>query len=294
MAYPEGPGYGAGFQPQSRVRFETISEAWRLLQQQMGVWVGAMCVYLGVTLGIYAVGWIVLLPIFLLVMPHGDGPGFLGTLGMMGAFFALIIVVVAASSVMLAGLYRLAIKQVRGEPIALGDLFSAVDLAGPALLGTLLVGVATMIGAMFCIIPAYIVQGLLMLTLPIIADRRIGPLDAMKESWNALKSDALMATLYMLVLPFVAGLGSIACGVGVVVTMPLLFLGTALVYRDFFLAPYGASAGYAPAPYSAPPAAPAPDAGTLYQEPPRATPPAAPEPMTPPVDAPDDQPPAGT
>jgi hypothetical protein len=257
----------------AKVRFETIGEAWRLLQQQMGVWVGAMCIYIAVTVGIYIVGSLVILPIFLAIAPHGEGAGVIAVLGMFMSFFALIILVIAASSVMLAGLYRMAIRQVRGEMIAIGDLFSATDLAVPALIATLLVGLATMVGSLFCVIPAYIVHGLLMLTLPIIADRRLSPVDAMKASWNALQNDILMATLYVLVLGFVAGLGAVACGVGMVVTMPLFFLGTALVYRDFFIAPYTAPAGYAPTPSQAPaPAYP------VAQAP---APPAAPEPLAP-------------
>jgi len=249
---PGQPGY---FPP--KVRFDTIGEAWKLLQQQMGVWVGAMLIYLGVTAGIYLVGWLVLLPIFLIVAPHGDAGGALAFIGMMGSFLMMMVIVIAASSVMLAGLYRMAVRQVRGETLVIGDLFGAVDMAGPALIATLLMGLASMVGAMFCIIPAYIVHGMLMLTLPIMADRRLGPVDAMKASYEALKSDMLMATLYAVVLGLVASLGVIACGFGVVVTMPLLFLGTALVYRDFFIVPTAVPVLDTPAPV--PPASIVPD-----------------------------------
>ncbi len=66
------------------------------------------------------------------------------------------------------------------------------------------------------------------------ADTEISPLDAIARSFEVLKRDMLMAVLFFLVLAIVANLGMILCYVGVIVTMPLLFLGTSLVYRDFF------------------------------------------------------------
>jgi hypothetical protein len=41
-----------------------------------------------------------------------------------------------------------------------------------------------------------------------------------------------MFTLFFIVLGILAGAGVLACGVGVLATLPLLFLGQALAYRD--------------------------------------------------------------
>jgi uncharacterized membrane protein len=163
--------------------------------------------------------------------------------------------VMASAAVLMTGMYRMAVNQVRGERIMLGDLFSGLDQALPALGALILTALATMAGALFCFFPAYIVSGLLMLALPIMADQRVGPVDALTRSWQALRHDMWMATLFHIVLGFAAGLGVLLCGVGVVVTMPLLFLGHAIVYRDFFLfrgpAPvYGDGSGFPPAPPS--------------------------------------------
>jgi uncharacterized membrane protein len=91
-----------------------------------------------------------------------------------------------------------------------------------------------MVAAIFCVLPCYVVSGLLMLTTPLIVEKRLGAVDAMKQSWAALQPDWLTATLFMFVLPLLSSLGAFACGVGLLFTMPLLFLGQAVVYADLF------------------------------------------------------------
>src|SRR5262249_4022904 len=46
------------------------------------------------------------------------------------------------------------------------------------------------------------------------------------------KRDWIMFTIFAVALYFLACAGVLACGVGVLATMPLLFLGQALAYRD--------------------------------------------------------------
>jgi hypothetical protein len=61
-----------------------------------------------------------------------------------------------------------------------------------------------------------------------------------------------MFTVFSLALGFLAGLGSIACGVGVLATYPLFFLGHALAYRDLVGVPGASAHGQ----FSAPPPPP--------------------------------------
>jgi len=108
---------------------------------------------------------------------------------------------------------------------------------GPLLIGSLLNGLAVAIGSVFCYIPGLVLGGLLMFTIPLIVDRRMDGIEAMKLSFNTLKGDALMATLFYLVVSIVGGLGGIACGIGALFTWPLFFLSISLLYRDYFMGP---------------------------------------------------------
>ena len=128
----------------------------------------------------------------------------------------------------------MAIRQVRGESIALSDLWSATDCVGPMIGSSLLVGLAVSVGSQFFVIPGYILGGLWMLAGPLIADRKIGTMDALSASWKALQPELVMAAVYYFVISIVASLGILVLGIGAIATLPLFYLGLALVYRDFF------------------------------------------------------------
>ena len=67
---------------------------------------------------------------------------------------------------------------------------------------------------------------------PMIVEGGKGTIDAIKASVEVTKRDWIMFTLFAIALGLIAGAGGIACGVGVLATYPLLFLGHALAYRD--------------------------------------------------------------
>ena len=68
----------------------------------------------------------------------------------------------------------------------------------------------------------------------IVDGRETSPVEALKASWNALKTDLLNTVLLVFVLGLAAAAGFLGCGVGLLFTYPLLPLGYALLYRDFF------------------------------------------------------------
>ena len=240
--YGSSSGGGGAYYPPvqqrpRRVRFETISEAWNLLTQQWGAWVGAMAIYLIIIFGLIGVFFGVLVGV-MGIGSSGAQPGqptdpAIGV-GMVIGYLVFWIITLVVSAYFMGGLYRMALKQVRGGTVAVGDLFSAGDSVGPLIATALLTALVTGIGAMFCYLPGIIAAGLLMLAFLIVLDQRVGAVEAMKRSWNTLKADLWMATAYYFVITLLASLGAYVCGVGMLFSFPLLFLGTALVYRDFF------------------------------------------------------------
>ena len=211
--------------PTARVRIEAIRDAWNLFTQQMGTWILAQLAFAGVMLfGMIALGILMSLiasgestaiPIILTII--------LALLMGFGALF------------LSGGLYRMAIKQVKGEVIRVGDIFSVTDVL-PQLLGTyILIGISVTIASMFLVIPGYIVGGLLMLAIPLVVDKRCGVMEALTKSWNALKSEWAMAGIFYFVVSCLPSIGAILLIVGMLLTFPLYFLATAVLYRDFFL-----------------------------------------------------------
>lgn len=217
--------------PLPKVRLETIGEAWTLFQQQVGVWLGAGALLFLAIFGVMGGG------AFAMVLPFlgkkEPDPGvMIATL--LGGYTVLIVVMMVLGGFLSAGMYRMAIRQVRGERIAISDLWSATDCVGPMIGASLLIGLAVSVGSQFFVIPGYILGGLWMLAAPLIADRKLGVIEAMTASWKALQPELVMAAVYYFVISLVASLGVLVLGIGAIATLPLFYLGLALVYRDFF------------------------------------------------------------
>ena len=213
------------------VRWEWIGEGWQMFTEQWKVWVLQMLA-VGLIFAVPVVPFYVMIfamqagaaqgqppelpPLFL---PLAFGIGLLGILG--GAFF-------------FSGFYRTAFKQLRGEPISVSDLFSGGDIF-LRVLGTIIaIGLLTMLGALFCILPAYIVGGLLFFTLPLVIERDLNIGEALSASYEAAKTNWFMFAVFAFVVSLLASLGAFACYVGMLVTYPLQITITSIAYRDMF------------------------------------------------------------
>ena len=218
-------------QPQNApsVRWEWISEAWQLFTRQWSVWVLMILVMYLIVFAIY-------LPFFGvigLMMPtsvEGEVPVF--PVGIFALYPLIYLVIFSALSWLMGGLYHAAFKQVRGEQIAVGDLFSGGPYFARMLGALFLIAIGAGVGSIFCLIPGLIVYGLTFLAFPMIVEGGKGTIDAIKDSIEVTKRDWIMFTLFAVALYFIAAAGGLACGIGVLATMPLLFLGNALAYRD--------------------------------------------------------------
>jgi len=235
QGYPPPP-------PQPRIRFEAIGEAWQLFQKDAATWVVSALIYFAI---VAIVGGVigVFLGLTGEIAGRSGGLGDISGLVMPALSLAHIlsrIVIFVISTLLLGGMYRMAIKSLRNEPINVADMFNVGDVLPSCLLAALIVGILTGIGFMLCVIPGLIIGALLMFTYPLIVDRRLGAIEAISQSVNTLKNEALMATLFYLVLAIIVVVGVAACCVGVLVTFPLFILSIAVVYRDFF----GAGQGY--------------------------------------------------
>jgi hypothetical protein len=214
------------------VRWEWISEAWNLFTKQWSAWVLmilVMCLVMGlIYLPFYAIAFFSMMPSVSEDGAVSAGAGFLPIV----IFPVMYLAIVCVASWLSGGLYSAAFKQLRGEQISVGDLFSGGRHFSRMIGALVLVGIAYGIGSMLCLIPGLIVGGLAFLTAPMIVEGGKGTIDAIKASVEVTKKDWIMFTLFALALGFIAVAGSIACGVGILATAPLAFLGHALAYRD--------------------------------------------------------------
>jgi hypothetical protein len=212
------------------VRFGAIGEAWRLFRRYPGVWmlttlVSVLCV--AVTGGIATAA--------LRVASEGMFGGLIGGPG------APLLSVIAGSIIagfFVGGMTRMAVNQVRGRQPRLEDLFSVTDVWFDLVLGSAMLGLMVALGLNLLLVPGLIVAGLFMFMFPLIVDGGLPATGAMIQSFHAVKSQWLLATVVHLAILGVAALGTILFGIGVVLTGPIYALSLAVLYRDLFLNPY--------------------------------------------------------
>jgi len=150
---------------------------------------------------------------------------------------------------LMGGMFYVIRRKLRGQgELDIGMAFNkGFEKFAPTFLFALIVAVAygiiifilmiTVIGmvAFIIVIPALI--AIVAIGLQLIMEENMEFGAALSEAFNILKSQFWMLILTCLVLGLVSGLGTIACGIGVLVTMPIAYVGmvkmmNALRYGD--------------------------------------------------------------
>lgn len=219
--------------PKGSVDFAVIGEAFEIVKNN---WMPYAVFSLIGIIASYAVSMIISLPFSLAqaTAPTATTP----EAAMAQAFASLPIslasniVGAAVQAFLYAGIAAMALKTIRGERPELNDAFSVFNMAGPIALAGILYGVATMLGVLACCVGALVVSGLLIPLYPILVNERLPVVDAFKKSMNLMSGSWLMAALFVIVQGLIAGLGVIACCVGMFFTVPIAFVCSTLIYRD--------------------------------------------------------------
>jgi uncharacterized membrane protein len=135
-----------------------------------------------------------------------------------------------------AGIIRGALGITEGRPFQVSEMFKT-DQLGNVVVASLLVGVATTIGYALCYLPGVAVAFLTSYTLFFVIDQNLAPVDAIKASFELTTKNLGNTVVWYIVGGLVAVAGAIACGVGLLVTVPLVIIGTAYTYKTLTAQP---------------------------------------------------------
>jgi hypothetical protein len=127
------------------------------------------------------------------------------------------------------GLVAYAVKLARGQAASLADAFAG----GPFLSffgGMLLVGLGVGAGTLLCIVPGVILAlGWYMFSY-LIVDRRLGAIESLSTSWRVTKGHKVKLFVFMLLGMLVNLAGMLACGIGLLVTVPITLIALPYIY----------------------------------------------------------------
>jgi uncharacterized membrane protein len=224
-----------------QVRFgDWISEGWKMFTEQWKAWVINTLIYglICATPMVIVVGgfYAYLITQMSKHSPYSNQPPISGEeiLSFYAVLFVAMIYLMLTGAFFTGGMHRSALKQLRGGKVEIRDLFSGGSSYFSILLYSILGAILTTIGMMLCIVPGLLVGGALFFSAPLIVERRLGPVEAMKTSYELTKKNIWMFTLFAFVVSLIAQAGSYACYIGLLATIPLMFTISAVAYRDLF------------------------------------------------------------
>jgi len=138
-------------------------------------------------------------------------------------------------SVLHAGVLYMFIRRIRGEPVELGDMFEGFNVALlPLILAGLLVSALTAVGFVLCILPGiYLAVGYIFV-LPLVIDKKLDFWPAMEVSRQVVHKQWWPMFLFAIVMLLIVCLGALACGLGLIIAMPVVYAAAMYVYEDLF------------------------------------------------------------
>jgi uncharacterized membrane protein len=138
-------------------------------------------------------------------------------------------------TILVGGLFKYFLKLIRGETAGLKDAFSGF---GPAMGQLALLGLVSsllsLLGYCLCILPGIYLNVAWMFGIPLVMDRGLGFWEAMEVSRKVVSKHWFLAFAFMFVVGLVAACGIIACGIGMLVTVPIGWVALMYAYEDIF------------------------------------------------------------
>ncbi len=129
------------------------------------------------------------------------------------------------SGPMMVGYMRMIKREDEGTKAEIADVFKGFDDLVPALLAVLVSSIIVGIGFMLCFIPGLLVMALVPTSAYLVAVGEKDGINAIKRAWDAIKANLLGSVFCALVLGIVGSIGGILCGIGMIITLPIAFIG---------------------------------------------------------------------
>jgi len=233
------PGY---YYRPARIQLETLGEGWKLFRTEWKAWTLALVLWGLVVLAVTAGALVVagLWSMFAYAFAHDFDPAAANPDGSWrpypnlwceaGMYVVSGVLMTAIWVVSLAGLGRMALRQIRGEPISAFDSFAIGGRLLPLLGMTAATAIPIAVSSN-CVLPAFVLMGLWMFAPMACVDERLGAIRSLRRSFELASPNWVMAALFVFVASLYAATGAVVCLVGVIPTSAVAVIALALVYE---------------------------------------------------------------
>ena len=209
---------------------ECITRAWALVRNNFWSVVGVSALVLFAIVGINQLFGLITNPIVnqMVTDQKVNARGILIVLG-------VTIISAPVSTIFMAGLFKYYLKLIRGEMPTVSDAFSGFgSRTGQLILLSLVQMTLVVLGYMLCIIPGIYLTVAWYFAIPLVIDRNLDFWPALQLSRRLVSKHWFIVFAAMLVFGLVAMIGIIACGIGILVTMPVGTIALMYAYETIF------------------------------------------------------------
>jgi hypothetical protein len=138
--------------------------------------------------------------------------------------------VMLASAFFNVGIVRLALQAARGEDPQFGVVFSGLDRVLPMLGLNLVMGLGIVVGFILLVVPGVILSVAWSMAGYYMVDQNLGPIDALKASWEGTKGARAALALVFLAGMGILLVGMACCCIGMIAAIPLTTVLYAMTY----------------------------------------------------------------
>ncbi|WP_017306754.1 hypothetical protein [Spirulina subsalsa] len=140
-----------------------------------------------------------------------------------------------------AGFYIIAIKTFKGQARSFGDFFKGFERYIQLVAASIVSAIFILIGLILCIIPGIYLAVSYTLVIPLILDRNLSFWEAMETSRQLVTKKWLSWFVLSILVGVINILGVLACGFGVLVSLPLSYAIWIAAYKDVAGLKYGST-----------------------------------------------------
>ena len=133
---------------------------------------------------------------------------------------------------MLVGYMRMLAREHNREAVQIGDVFRGFDDFVPAFVAGLISTLVLTLGFFLCVIPGLLILALPTVALYLVAQGEKDGVAAFNQAWGIVTKNLGPAFVCAFVLGIVGSLGSLLCGIGVLLTAPLSMIGSYYMARQ--------------------------------------------------------------
>jgi uncharacterized membrane protein len=138
----------------------------------------------------------------------------------------MFVVIAALQSAYLGGILDIA----NGQPVTIGSFLKPRNI-GNVIVATLIIGIATSIGYVLCVLPGLAVAFLTFFAIIALLDRNLSAIDGIKASFEVVKANFVPTLLTWLSCAAIAVVGALVCFVGLFVAIPVASLLQVYAWR---------------------------------------------------------------